>query len=108
MLIPHRTTKEEDILHPPAHLLLKLGAYFTTHGFLFMSDIYNILGCSSHGLNSQEIFLSLQLISIALHGSSFHRATVYISNSVRYIVLIPRRKIPLEISMFFGFMGLPT
>ena len=32
---PHRTSKEEDILHPPGHLLLTFGADFTTHSFLF-------------------------------------------------------------------------
>ena len=29
---PHRTSKEEDILHPPEHSLLTLRADFTTHG----------------------------------------------------------------------------
>ena len=94
---PHRTSKEEDILHPPGHLLLTLGADFTTHGLLFKADIYHILGCSSHGSNSQDFFLSLELISTTLHGSSFHRATVYIFYSVEYIILLPKRKIPLEI-----------
>ena len=50
---PHRTSKEEDILHPLGHLLLTLGDYFTTHGFLFKDDIYHFLGCSSHGSNFQ-------------------------------------------------------
>ena len=31
----HRTSKEEDILHPHGHLLLNIGADFTTHGLLF-------------------------------------------------------------------------
>ena len=105
---PHRTSKEEDILHPPGHLLLKIGDDFTTHGFIFKADIYHILGCSTHGSNYQEMFLSLQLISAALHGSSFHHETVYISDSVGYIVILPKRKIPLEISLFFGFIGSPA
>ena len=50
---PHRTSKEEDILHPPGHLLLKLGADFTTHGLPFKADIYHFIGFSSHGSNSQ-------------------------------------------------------
>ena len=29
----HRTSKEEDFLHPPGHLLLTLGAVLTTRGF---------------------------------------------------------------------------
>ena len=91
---PHRTSKEEDILHLPKHLLLTLGADFTTHGLLFKSDIYQVLGCSSHGLNSQELLPSLQLISAALHGSSFHRAAVYISDPVACIVIFPKWKIP--------------
>ena len=70
----HRTSKEEDFLHPPGHLLLTLWADFTTHGLLFKA--YQILGFSSHGSNSQELLLSLQLISDALHGSSFHRVAV--------------------------------
>ena len=37
---PHRTSKEEDILHQPRHLLLTLGADFTTHGFLFKDETY--------------------------------------------------------------------
>ena len=28
----HRTSKEEDFLHPPGHLLLTLGDVLTTHG----------------------------------------------------------------------------
>ena len=70
----HRTSQEGDIMHLPGHLLLTLGADFTTHGLLFKADIYQVLGCSSHVLNSQELLPSLQLISIALHGSSFHCA----------------------------------
>ena len=40
---PHRTSKEEDILHSPKHLLLTLGDDFTTHGFLFMDEKYQFL-----------------------------------------------------------------
>ena len=75
---------------------------------MFKAEIYQFLGCSSHGLNSQEIFLSCQLSSAALHGSSFHYATVYISDLVEYIILIPKRKIPPDIRMFFRFMGSPA
>ena len=50
---PHKTSKEGDILHLPGHLLLTLGADFTTHGFLLKDDIYHFLGFSSHGLSSQ-------------------------------------------------------
>ena len=100
--------KVGDILHPPGHLLLKIGADFSSHGLMFKAEIYQLLGCSSHGSNSQAPFLSLQMISIALHGSSFHHATVYISDSVGYIVLLSKRKIPLDISMLFGFMGSPA
>ena len=34
---PHRIGKEKDFLHLPGHLVLTLGAVFTTHGFLFMA-----------------------------------------------------------------------
>ena len=67
---PHRTSKEEDFLHPPGHLLLTLGDVITTHGLLFMDAKYQFLECSSHSLNSQELFLTFQLTSVALHGSS--------------------------------------
>ena len=50
---PHRTSKEEDILHPFGHLLLTLGVVFTTHGLLFMAATYQFLECSSHVLNPQ-------------------------------------------------------
>ena len=52
---PHRTrtSKEEDFLHPPGHLLLTLGAVLTTHGLMFMDATYQFLECSSHSLNSQ-------------------------------------------------------
>ena len=56
---PHRTSKEEDILHLPGHLLRTLWADFTTHGFLFRDKIYHIIRCYSHGSNYQEFFLSL-------------------------------------------------
>ena len=36
----HITSKKEDIMHLPEHLLLTLGADFTTHGLLFKGDIY--------------------------------------------------------------------
>ena len=91
---PHRTSKVGDILHLPRHLLLTLGDDFTSNGLIFKDSIYHFFGCSSHGSNYQELFLSQQLISAALHGSSFHGATVYISDSVEYIVLLPKRKIP--------------
>ena len=93
-------------MHPPGHFLLTIGADFTTHGLLFKDDIYQILGCSSHGSNFQEIFLSLQLISAALHGSSFHHATVYIYDLVEYINILPKRNIPPDIRFVFGFRGL--
>ena len=97
MLTPHRTSKDGDILHSPGHLLLTLGVDFTSHGLMFKDAIYQLLGCSSHGLNYQAHFLSHQLISAALHGPSFHRAIVYISDSVEYIILLPKRKITLDI-----------
>ena len=75
---------------------------------MFKASIYQFLGCSSHGSNSQELSLSLKLISAALHGSSFHHAVVYIFYSVEYIILLPKRKIPPDISIFFGFIGSPT
>ena len=55
---PHKTSKEEDILYPLEHLLLTLGADFTTHGLLFMATTYRFLECSSHVLNPQEPFLT--------------------------------------------------
>ena len=79
---PHRTSKEEDILHPHGHLILKLGDDFTTHGLFFKDETYHFLECSTHGSNPQEPFLFLQMISVALHGSSFHCAVVYISDLV--------------------------
>ena len=105
---PHRISKEGDIMHPPGHLILTVGDDFTTHGFFFKADIYRFIRCSSHGSNSQEPLLSLQMISATLHGSSFHHAVVYISDSVEYIVLLPKRKIPPDIRIFFGFMGSPA
>ena len=86
-------------MHPPGHLLLTLGAVFTTHGFLFMAATYQFLECSSHGLNPQEPFLTYQLILVALHGSSLHPATAYISNLVEHIILLPKRNIPPDIMM---------
>ena len=91
---PHKTSKEEDILHPPGHLLLTLGVDFTIHGLLFKAAIYQFLVCSSHGSNSQAHFLSLQMVSTALHGSSFHPADVDIPDSVGHIIVLPKRKIP--------------
>ena len=96
---PHITSKEGDILHSPRHLLLTLGAHITSHSLLFKAEIYQFLGCSSHGSNSQEIFLSHQLISVALHGSSFHPTIVYIFYLVEHILLLPKRKINLDIFM---------
>ena len=94
---PHRTSKDGDILHSPGHLILTLEADFTSHGSMFKAEIYQFLGFTSHGSNFQALFLSHQLISVVLHGSSFHLAVVYASNSVQHILLIPKRKIPLDI-----------
>ena len=105
---PHITSKEEDILHLLGHLLLKIGADFTTHGLLFKDVTYQFLNCSTHGSNPQEPLLSLQMILATLHGSIFHRATVYISDLVECIVLLPKRKIHQDISTLFGFMGSPA
>ena len=94
---PHRTSKEADIMHLPGHLLLTLGANFRNHGFMFKDGKYQLLECSSHGSNPQALFLSSQLISVALHGSSFHPAVVYVLDSVEHIILLPKRNIPLDI-----------
>ena len=72
---------------------------------MFKAAKYNFIECSTHGSNPQEPFLSLQMISVALHGSSFHRAVVYIFDSVECIVILPKWKIPLEIFIYFGFRG---
>ena len=86
-------------MHPSGHLILTLGAVFTTHGFLFMAETYQFLECFSHVLNPQEPFLTYQLISISLHGSSLHPATVYISDLVEHIIILAKRKIPPDIMM---------
>ena len=95
-------------MHLLGHLLLTHGTDFTSHGSMFKDEIYQFLGCSSHGSNSKAHFLSLQMISASLHGSSFYCAVVYISDSVKCIVLLPKRKIPPDISNLFGFMGSPA
>ena len=95
----HRTSKEEDFLHLPGHLLLTLGDVLTTHGLLFMAATYQFLECSSHSLISQEPFLTFHLTSVALHGSSLHPAALYISDLVEHIILLPKRKIPPDIMM---------
>ena len=94
---PHRTSKVGDILHPPGQFLLKIGADFFSHGLMLKDTIYHLLGCSSHGSNYQALFLSHQLISVALHGSSIHPANAYIFYLVEHIILLPKRKIPIEI-----------
>ena len=48
---PHKTSKEKDSLHPLGHLLLKIGADFTTHGFMLNAATYQFLECSTHGSN---------------------------------------------------------
>ena len=99
---PRRTSKYGDILNLPGHLLLTLGADFTSHGLMFKAEIYQFVVFSSHGLNSQALFLSHQLISVALHGSSFHLAVVYVLDLVEHILLLPKRKIPPYIIIWFG------
>ena len=84
-------------MHFPGHLFLRLGADFTSHGLIFKATTYNFLGFTSHGSNSQEFFLCHQLISIALPGSSFHLAAVYVLDSIDHIPLLPKRKIHPEI-----------
>ena len=82
---PHNTSKYGAILHSPGHLILTPGADFTSHGLIFNYETYNLLGFSSLGLNYQALFLSHKLISVALHGSNFHLATIYIPDSVEHI-----------------------
>ena len=84
-------------MHSPGHLLLTLGDNFTTHGLLFKATTYKFLEYSTHGSNPQEPLLSLHMISATLHGSSFHRAAAYISDSVECIVLLPKWNIPPDI-----------
>ena len=90
---PHSTSKDGDILQSLGHLLLTPGADFRSHGSMFKDETYKFIGFTSHGSNSQAIFLSLQLISVALHGSSFHLATIYAPDSIEHIPLLPKRKI---------------
>ena len=96
---PHRTGKEEDFLHPPGHLPLTLGVVITTHGLLFMAATYQFLECSSHVLNPQEAFLTYQLTSVALHGSSLYPEAIYISDLAEHIILLPKRNISPEIML---------
>ena len=84
-------------MHSPGHLLLTLGADFTSHGLMFKAVIYHLLGFSSHGLNSQALLFSHQLTSFALHGSSFHLAAVYVPDLVEHFLLLPKRKISVDI-----------
>ena len=56
-------------------------------------------------MNYQALFLSYELISIALHTFSFHPAAVYISDLVEHILLLPERKIPPEIIFYFGWIS---
>ena len=55
---PQRTSKDGDMLHSHGHLLLTIGADFTSNGLMFKAKIYQRLGFSSHGSNSQELLLS--------------------------------------------------
>ena len=55
---PHKTSKDGDILHSLGHLLLSLGADVKSNGLMFKASIYQFLGFSSHGSNSQALFLS--------------------------------------------------
>ena len=91
---PYRTSKDGDFLHSPGHLLLTLGVDFTSLGLMFKAEIYQVIGCSSHGSNSQSLFLSYLFIAVALHGSSFHLAVVYIFYLVEHFILHSKRKIP--------------
>ena len=68
---PHKTSKDGEVLHSPGHWILTVGDDFTSHGLIFKDAVYQFLGISSHGSNSQALFLSHQLISVALHGSIF-------------------------------------
>ena len=38
-------------------------------------------------------------------GSNFHLAVVYVPDSFEHILLLPKRKIPPEIFIYFGFIG---
>ena len=64
---------------------------------MFKDEIYQFIGFSSHGSNSQALFLSHQLISVALHGCNLHLAVVYVPDSVEPILFLPKRKIPIDI-----------
>ena len=64
---PHRTSKDGDILHSLRHLLLTIGADFTSHRLMLNAAIYHFIGCSSHGSNSQALLLSYQLILVGLY-----------------------------------------
>ena len=96
---PNKTSKYGDILHSLGYLLLTLGDDFTSHGLMFKATIYHFIGLTSHGSNFQALFLSHQLISVALHGSNFHLVVVYVPDSVEYILLLLKRKIPPDISI---------
>ena len=99
---PHNTSKDGDILHSPGHLLLTPKSDFTSNGSMFKAATYKFLGFTSHGSNSQALFLSHQLISVALHGSIFHLAVVYVPDSVEHIPLLPKRKITPYIINYIG------
>ena len=79
---PQSTSKDGDILHSPGHFLLTPRADFTSHGSMFKDETYKLIGFNSHGSNSQEFFLSHQLMLVVVHGSSFHLVVVYVPDSV--------------------------
>ena len=82
---PHNTSKDKDILHSPGHLLLTTEVDFTSYGLIFKAITYKFLGFTSHGSNFQALSLAHKLISISLHGSSFHLAGVYDPDLVEHI-----------------------
>ena len=92
---PH--SKDGDLLHSLGHLLLTFGAQFTSHGSMFKDEPSQLLGFTSHGLNSQALFLFCQTILVSLHGPIIYYATAYVLDSVDQIHVLLKKKIPPNI-----------
>ena len=94
-----------DIIHSLRKLFHLYGAHFISIGLKFKSPHY--LGAD---YNSQDplVLPSHHWILVVLHGPSIHLAVAYAFDPGEKIYLLPKKNIPLDISILFGAVSTPA
>ena len=93
---PLCANKDGDIIHSLGHLFHLSGAHLISTGSNFKSSHH--LG-ADYKSQDPSLFPSHHWILVVLHGPSIHLGVVYVFDLGEHIYILPKKKIPTDISI---------